>query len=166
MSLPLLLGVVATGISQYNNEGALWALGVVGHGGRTKNASCSEPDYEIVRFSELRGLQLPGVDEAICTGGSPACEWWAITSGRASHRLNHFRATPGQYSTRFAHLAMGCPNPAFASPLWQNSDPSYGIFHWVPDCGESTDILLAYSHWWGSTHHVWERSGDWQDLYE
>ena len=40
MSLPLLLGIVATDISQGDGGGAMCVSGVVG--GKTKNASCSE----------------------------------------------------------------------------------------------------------------------------
>ena len=59
MSLPLSLGIVATDISQDDNEGAIEVSGVVG--GKTKNASCSEHGDENASSSELGGLQLLGV---------------------------------------------------------------------------------------------------------
>ena len=49
MSLPLSLEIVAANISLDNNKGAILEVGE--EGGKTKNAS----------FSELRRLQLPGV---------------------------------------------------------------------------------------------------------
>ena len=88
----------------------MWDLGVVG--GKTKNASCSEPGDENVSCSELRGLQPPGFDCPICT---TSC------SSRARTRPDKpFPTTSERYPTRFAQLAMGCSNPALRVGLQIN----------------------------------------------
>ena len=75
----LSLEIVATDIFLGDNEGAV--LGVGRQGVETKNASCSEPELwaENVSCSELRSLQLPGVQWSYI--------WWSLPDLRVSTRL-------------------------------------------------------------------------------
>ena len=101
MSLPLSLGIVATGISPDDNEGAIQVSGVVG--GKTKNASCSELGDERVVVS----LEVSNSQES---DGYMRWSYGPRDSGRVLPDLP-FPTTPNQDSARFAQLAIGCSNP-------------------------------------------------------